>query len=53
MKKFLGIIIVSLLVSSSSYAAKQCTAEDEAYVIEMNSDDYGGACVKIKLYKVI
>lgn len=41
MKKLLGIIIIGLLVSNSSYAAKQCTAEDEAYVIEMNSDDYG------------
>ena len=40
MKKILGIIIISLLISNSSYAAKQCTLEDEAYVTEMNSDDY-------------
>jgi len=40
MKKILGILVLGLLWCNVSIA-EQCTQEDQNYVIEKNSDDYG------------
>ena len=41
MKKILVSIIISFLITNVSYGTQECTPEDEAYVVEMNSDNYG------------